>query len=198
MNPEITGIILAGGKSQRMGRNKAFIRVNGKSIIERTVNILKTIFTNIIIVTNSPEEYQGFDAIITTDIIPGKGSLGGLYTGLKISPSLYSFVVACDMPFLNKEVIEYLISQKGDFEVIVPEINSEFQPLHAIYSKECIKYIEELVQKNDLKIINFYPKIRVKKILKKELLKYDPELRSFYNVNYPEDLITVCDSDSRP
>ena len=102
---EVTGVILAGGKSSRMGKNKALLELGGKRIIESEINLFKSIFKEVILVTNSPLEYAGFDIKIVTDIFPEKGSLGGIYTGLFYSSYDYSFVASCDMPFLRRDMI---------------------------------------------------------------------------------------------
>ena len=105
----MTGIILAGGKSSRMGTNKAFLTVGGERLIDRTVRIFKDIFHEVILVTNTPFDYLDQDCTIATDIIKGKGALGGIYTGLFFASHDHSFVSACDMPFLDKSFIKYMI-----------------------------------------------------------------------------------------
>ncbi|MFH2012285.1 MAG: molybdenum cofactor guanylyltransferase [Pseudomonadota bacterium] len=184
----MTGVILAGGNSKRMGTNKAFLKINGQRMIDQTVDLFKNIFDEIILVTNSPQEYLYLNVRIVTDLIPGKGALGGLYTGLFFASSQHIFVTACDIPFLNREFIDYMISKVDNFDVLVPHSIGGLEPLHAIYSKTCIRHIEALLELNDLKITNFYPKVRLKEIGFKETLSFDPKQSLFFNLNVPEDL----------
>lgn len=182
----MTGIILAGGKSSRMGFNKAFIEVNGVSIIERTVNIFKGIFDEIIIITNTPLEYERFDVKIAADLIKDAGALGGIYTGIFHASSNNSFVAACDMPFLDKDTILKMLDISFDSDAIVPFAGNRFHPLHAVYSKNCLKPMEEAIKKGDLRINNLLKKIRTKKV--EDIFIKEPAVLSLCNVNTTEDL----------
>ncbi|MBI5892596.1 MAG: molybdenum cofactor guanylyltransferase [Deltaproteobacteria bacterium] len=182
----MTGIILAGGKSSRMGFNKALIEVNGLKIIERTVNLFKEIFDEIIIITNTPLEYERFDVKIATDLIKDAGALGGIYTGIFHAHSNHSFVAACDMPFLDKDIILKMLNIAVDSDAIVPFANDKFHPLHAVYSKNCLKPMEEAIKNNDLRINNLFQKIRIKKV--EDIFIKESALRSLCNVNTTEDL----------
>ncbi|MDO8444796.1 MAG: molybdenum cofactor guanylyltransferase [Deltaproteobacteria bacterium] len=184
---EVTGIILAGGKSSRMGRNKALLDFGGRRIIEHTVDLFKSIFPKVIIVTNTPEEYANLGIKTVTDIFPGKGSLGGIYTGLIHSSHDHSFIASCDMPFLRRELIEFLISLKGGYDVVVPRLKDGYEPLHAVYSKRCSKSMEAMINKGDLRIIGFYPEVRVREVSEEELAPYISEPSPFVNINTPEE-----------
>lgn len=184
---DATGIVLAGGKSSRMGRNKALLDFGGTRIIEHTVDLFKSIFPEVIIVTNSPEEYASMGIKTVTDIFPGKGSLGGIYTGLIHSSHDYSFIASCDMPFLRRELIEFLISLKEGYDVVVPRLKDGYEPLHAVYSKNCINQIEGMIDKGDLRIIGFYPEVRVREVSEDELAPFNPEPSSFININTPDE-----------
>ena len=165
----ISGIILSGGKSIRMGENKAFIKIEGLPNITRIHTLFNSLFNEIIIVTNEKELFLGYDATIYSDLLPDRGALGGLYTGLFCSSFLYSFCVGCDMPFLKEPVIEYLIRSIDSFDVIVPKAEDGLQPLHAIYSKTCLEPIREIIGKGKYKIIDFYPMAKTKIIEVHEL-----------------------------
>lgn len=185
----MTGIILSGGKSLRMGRDKAFIEVDGIPIIQRIYSIFENIFNEIIIVTNQIEPYERFKKALTvSDLIVDHGALGGLYTGLYYSSYPFSFCVACDMPFLNEAIIRYLIKQMDGYDAIVPKTEDGLQPLHAIYSKTCLKPIKELLDMGKFKIIDFYPLIRIKIVEEPEFIQFDRMKKSFLNINTPEDL----------
>ncbi len=188
-NFHISGIILSGGKSKRMGQNKAFIKINGIPIIQRIYNLFKKLFEEIIIVTNEKELFLNFDAKIYSDIIPQKGALGGLYTGLFFSSFKYSFCVACDMPFLSESLITFLLNKiEDDLDVIVPQTEDGFHPLHAIYSKRCVEPIKKIIDENKYKIIDLYPLVNVKIVNEKEFLFLDPKKESLLNINTPEEL----------
>ncbi|MBM4350135.1 MAG: molybdenum cofactor guanylyltransferase [Deltaproteobacteria bacterium] len=184
----VTGIILSGGKSARMGRDKAFIEIDGIPIIQRIYNIFEKIFNEIIIVTNQKESYESFKAKIVSDLIVNHGALGGLYTGLFFASNPYSFCVACDMPFLKESMIQYLIKQADGFDAIVPRTDDGLQPLHAIYSKSCIPPIKKLIDMGKYKIIDFYPLVRIKIIEEPEFINLDRTKESFININTTEDL----------
>ena len=188
---DVTGVILAGGKSSRMGKNKALLEIGGERIIDKAVSLFKSLFKEVILVTNTPEEYAGHDVKVVTDIFPGKGSLGGIYTGLVYASCDYSFIASCDMPFLKRELIEYLINIKNGFDVVVPKLRTGHEPLHAVYSRRCLKPIEALIKKDDLRIIGFYPEVRVKEVSEDELAPFNSEPSPFININTPEDYMAV-------
>jgi molybdenum cofactor guanylyltransferase len=190
-------MILAGGKSVRMGQHKAFIEVNGVPIILRVFAVLDRLFRETIIVANEKEPYTELHTPVYSDLVPNQGALGGLYTGLVYSAFPYSFCVACDMPFLNRAVIEYLLTKTGLYDAVVPRTSDGFQPLHAIYSKSCLNPIRHLLDQNKTKIMDFYPEIRLGIVDEKEFLSLDPEKRSFTNVNTPEELLILQEKRNR-
>ena len=187
----MTGIILSGGKSLRMGENKAFIEIEGVPIIQRIYTLFKELFHEVIIVTNQIELFKKFDSKIYSDLLPDKGALGGLYTGLFFSNFHYSFCVACDMPFLNKSLVQYLIKRIGDEDVIVPRTKDGLQPLHAIYSKNCLDPIKEIIEQGKFKIIDIYHRVQVNIIEEADFISLDPFRESFINVNTPEELLSI-------
>lgn len=184
----MTGIILAGGKSSRMGFNKAFIDIGGKPIIHRTVRLLKELFDEIIIVANNPAEYEELNVPVVADMIKGAGSLGGIYTGLFHSVSEYNFVAACDMPFLDREAISRAIKLCEPWDATVPFIMGRYHPLHAIYSKKCIKHIEKMIKSQNLRITNLFQHVKTKRLEEKEWLSGEQILLSVDNINTKEDL----------
>jgi molybdopterin-guanine dinucleotide biosynthesis protein A len=187
----VTGVILAGGKNIRMGESKAFLEIAGQRIIDRTVELFKGIFSQVILITNTPLEYSYLDIEIVIDIVPKRGALIGIYTGLFYSSHPYCFVTACDMPFLNRKVIEYMITISKDYDVVIPHLSDGYHPLHAIYSKKCINSIEKLIHEDNLKIIDFFDKIKAKEVTTDEINSLDPTLNSFLNINTPEDLTRI-------
>lgn len=187
---EMAGIILSGGKNLRMGQNKAFLKIEGVPIIQRIFDLFRTLFPEIIIVTNENERerYRAFDAKICTDLLPGAGALGGLYTGLFHSPFFYSFVAACDMPYLKRSVINYLIRRKEGYDVILPRTDDGLEPFHAIYSKNCVPPIRRLLEEKKSRVVDVLPFVRVNVVGASELFPLDPDMESFINLNTPEDL----------
>lgn len=189
MKKDMTGIILAGGKNSRMGINKAFLKIDGIRLIDNILAVYQKIFSEIIIVTNDPLSYTELsETLVVTDIYKGKGALGGIYTGLFYATYDYSFVAACDMPFLNKDFIIYLTGQAGKHDIIVPELSEGFQPLHAIYSRNCLSHIKKLLIADKLKISGFYKEVRLLSIPEEKIKPFNKDGRLFLNVNTPEDL----------
>jgi molybdopterin-guanine dinucleotide biosynthesis protein A len=184
----MTGIILSGGRSRRMGENKAFLRVNGERLIDRTVRFFRAVFSDVVIVTSTPLDYLDQPVAVVTDILPEKGALGGIYTGLFFAAHEKAFVAACDMPFLNTAFMEYLISRADGYDIVVPETPAGLQPLNAIYARRCLPAIRRLLDRNRLKIIGFYPGHPLLKIPTAMIRSFDPEERMFMNINTPEDL----------
>ena len=187
----LSGIILSGGKSLRMGENKAFLEIDGIPIITRIYDLFKELFQEVIIVTNQKEVFKNFDSKIYHDLMPDKGALGGLYTGIFFSSFQYSFCVACDMPFINKSLVEYLIKNTQNNDVVVPRTKDGLQPLHAIYSKNCLHPIERIIEEGKYKIIDMYKMLRVRVVEEHEFLSLDPLRDSFININTPEELLSL-------
>jgi molybdopterin-guanine dinucleotide biosynthesis protein A len=180
---KISGIILSGGKSSRMGEDKAFLPFPDKPLIEIVIDKLKLIFKELLIITDKPEHYKKYNVKIFKDEFSERGPLGGIYTGLIHSQNKYNFVIACDMPFLNLELINYLIQKINNYDLVSFKYKGKIEPLFAIYSKNCISAIEKQLQDKDFKITNFFSKVKVKIIEEKEALKYDPQGLSFISIN---------------
>ncbi len=187
----MTGIILAGGKNLRMGRNKAFLEVDGERIIDRTRAIFVDLFEEVLLVTNSPLDYISLNLRIVTDLYQDKGSLGGIFTGLFYASHPYAFVAACDMPFLNKKLIQHLMDLSPRFDIVIPRMEDGWEPLHAVYSQKCLPFMQKLLLENNLKIIDFFDKIRKREVPPEEMRQYDPRLLSFLNLNTPDDLARI-------
>ena len=174
-----------------MGENKAFIRVKGRRIIDRTVELFHEIFENVILVTNEPVTYSYLNLEIVADLIPAGSALIGIYTGLFYAATPYCFVVACDMPFLNRKVIDYMVSLRKDYDVVIPVLDDGYHPIHALYSRRCITPIEHLIRTGNFKITDFFNRVRVREVTPKELRALDPHLEAVLNINTPEDLERV-------
>ena len=191
-NKFISGIILAGGKSSRLGRNKALEKLGGATLISRVINNISKIANEIVIVINHEDVKQQLpipkNAKIAVDLYSNKGSLSGIHSGLNSMSGKYGIVVARDMPYINYKIFEYLITKTNGHDIVIPNINDRLQPTHAIYSKSCVKEIEKQLINNDLKITNFFSNMKVKEIFEKDLISFKDYDLSFFNINTEEDL----------
>jgi molybdopterin-guanine dinucleotide biosynthesis protein A len=185
---DATAIILAGGKSSRLGQNKVFADIANKTIFEREFDVLQKLFSEIIIIAGNPVLFRPSGLKIYKDIIPDKGPLGGILTGLSVSATKNNFVVSCDLPFLNENVISYLCSQFISCNLLIPCWQGQLMPLHGFYSKNCLPVIENQISANNLKVLDITSHLKTKYIQEHELKKFDPEGKSFFNVNTLEDL----------
>ncbi len=185
----VSAVILAGGKASRMGGvNKALLKINGISIIEREIAVLAEIFPETIIITNTPDDYEFLGKPLFRDLIPGKGSLGGIYTGLVQAKNPYCFFVPCDMPFLKKKIIEVLMENLDEHDIVIPKVNGHLEPMHAIYSKKCVPHIQNLMESDDLKIKQLFDEVDTFEIPEDLIRKFDPTFDFVMNVNTPGDL----------
>ena len=189
----ITGIILAGGKSTRIGANKPQLKIGNSHLIDRVLDTLSQFTSSILIVTTEGQiglaKSATPSARMVKDIYPGKGPLGGIYTGLMHAETSYSLVVGCDMPFLNSGLIKYLIDGASSFDAIAPKIGWMIQPLHAIYSKRCVPSIEALIREDQLQIIKLFNLVNTRYVTEKEIDQFDPDHLSFLNINTEGDLL---------
>ena len=183
------GIILAGGMNRRMsGQNKALLSVGNQSIVGKQIELFEEIFEQVILVTNQPLEFVSWECTIVSDLFPVRSSLTGIHAGLFYTRSSHAFITACDMPFLKSEMIQLLIQNlEPRWDVIVPVTREGYQPLCAVYSKRCLKAIEDQATQGDMKISKLYSKVKVKKIAEESLRQIDPDLISFFNINTQED-----------
>ncbi|MFC1865033.1 molybdenum cofactor guanylyltransferase [Chloroflexota bacterium] len=188
---EVSSIVLAGGKNLRLGRSKALEAIGDKSLLERVIERLSPLTNQILIVTSQEQSdlLVTAKAEILVDLYPDKGPLGGIYTGLLASHSSHSIVVACDMPFLNSELLRYMIELSRDFDAVVPRLGEGMaEPLHAIYSKSCLGNIKARLERNQLGVHSFLNTVHVRYIERAECQRLDPQLLSFFNINYQADL----------
>ncbi|MBW1888818.1 MAG: molybdenum cofactor guanylyltransferase, partial [Deltaproteobacteria bacterium] len=169
----ITGIILAGGKSSRYGVNKAFIEINGVQLIERVITVMGSVFERLILITNTPHEYAYLNLPMYEDLIKGLGPIGGILTGLKAISDESGFFVACDMPFINGDLIHYMVEVKDDYDAVVPRITWKMETLHALYRKSCLTAIRELIESNEYQTIKFFNKVHVRYVDWDEIRAFD-------------------------
>ncbi len=189
MKSSCSGVILAGGLNSRFsGSNKALMEIGGKPILSRICEVFHALFDEVLLVTNDPLTYAGWDIQVVTDLYDFRSSLTGLHAGLFYAARPYIFVTACDVPFLQKEIVQLVLAQidpKAD--IIVPQTRAGFEPLCAVYSNACLKATEECLGRRQFKIRDLFERVRVKTIPEALLRQQDPELVSFFNVNAPQD-----------
>lgn len=184
----VSGVILAGGKSSRYGKNKALVNINGIPLIKRVLRVMETLFPSIVVVTNTPDDYAFLNLPMFVDKIKGLGPLGGIFTGLNVISENAGFFVACDMPFLNSDLIRYLASVRRGFDVVVPTFSGKFEALHALYTQNCLPEIEQLIYNGVYQTIQLFQSVSVRYVEEHEMRRFDPELKSFSNINKPDEL----------
>jgi molybdenum cofactor guanylyltransferase len=196
-HPDISCIVLVGGKSVRLGRDKVLEPFGVGNLTERVVSRLSLFESDIILVVNAERTYNQFAHYprlrFAVDIFPGLGPLGGIYTGLVASTTFINLVVACDMPFLNLDLLEYMINLADAFDLVVPHVGNSIEPLHALYSKNCLAPIRELIKQKEMRIRNFFPLVKVRYVNAKEIDRFDPKHMSFFNINTEIDLKTAIE-----
>jgi molybdopterin-guanine dinucleotide biosynthesis protein A len=185
----VTGVIQAGGKSTRMGgRPKALIELGGRRIIDRVVDVVRAVTDDLLLVTNTPDIYAALGLPMVPDVFPDHGSLGGIYSGLKAAAGDAAFTVACDMPFLMREVARLVIDRAHDADIVLPKVGGQFETLHACYAKSCLLPMESRLREGRLKIVGFFDEVRVLPIAEQEVARWRAPDLVFMNVNTPEEL----------
>lgn len=189
---DISCVVLAGGKGLRLGQDKALEAIGNKSLLHWVVSYLSLFKSNIIIVTaekQSLSQLTDYPQLrIVTDAYPDKGPLAGIYTGLAASDSFYNLVVACDMPFLNYALLDYMLQISADFDLVIPRLGNMVEPLHAVYSKTCLPPIKSLLEQGNLSVRGLFSLVRVRYVEATEINRFDPEHLSFFNINTEADL----------
>jgi len=190
-----TCLILAGGKSRRMGSDKRFLEIGGQALLARTIAVCEGLFEEILIVTAVPETLIETQHKVVHDIIPGCATLGGIYTGLSYASLDYGFVVACDMPWVQPGLVKFLVECVHEphgtaYDVIIPKLLSGLQPTHTVYSKRCLPFLKEMLDRRDLKVQALCDRdnLSVRYVTTDEIKEFDPHQRAFANINTPEDL----------
>jgi len=184
---QVTGVILAGGQSRRMGQDKAFLPFGRGLLIERVIEVVQQVTADVILITNTPERYQRFGLPMFSDVIAEAGSLGGIYTGLVSAKTPYSLCLACDMPFVKPTFLRFLCRTAAEADVVIPRNADDFQPLCAVYSQVCRDPIRHKIEVGQLKITGFFDQVRVRVIDGDLLTRYDPPDVMFFNANTPEE-----------
>lgn len=192
MQEQFSAVILAGGRSTRLGRDKALERLGGERLLDRVLRLMGEVAQDLVVVVDVAEtkDRLGVPETVRTvaDAFPGGGSLGGIATGLRSALHDWTFVVACDMPFLNLSLLRHLALRRHGFHAVVPLVEARPEPTHALYSIRCLAPMEERLRRGQLKIAPAFDALRVNYIDEAELRRFDPDLASFLNINTEEDL----------
>ena len=186
--------IQAGGESRRMGQDKALLPFLGTTLVERVISRVAPLGDELLITTNNPQEYLDFKFPIFRDLLPGKGALGGLYTALSVARFPIVIVVACDMPFVNTDILAQAIEklQANDVDVVIPQTEKGYEPFHAVYRREsCLSAVQSALQSGEKRLISWFPKVKVTPITESELDQYDPQRIAFRNLNTREDFLNA-------
>jgi molybdopterin-guanine dinucleotide biosynthesis protein A len=189
---ETSAIVLAGGKSLRLGHNKMLEVMGDRSLLEQVISRIASLSSEIIVVAAEGQviphfkEYPGIKVL--TDIYPDQGPLCGIYTGLEISTSVRNLVVAADMPFLNRALLDYMLGLVDGVDLVVPRVTGLIEPLHAVYMKNCLAVIEKMMKEGVLGVHKLISRVKVRYVEADEIARFDPEQRSFFNINTEGDL----------
>ncbi len=189
---DTSGIILAGGKGLRLGRDKVLETVGNRGLLEQVILGVSSLCKDIIVVTATersiPEAICHPRLKVVSDLFPGKGPLGGIYTGLVTSDYSCNLVVASDMPFLNEALLRYMIKLTDSFDIVVPRVGDMVEPLHAVYSKECLATIEGMFRQESLSVNHLLRLVRTRYVDTAEIDRFDPRHLSFFNINTKADM----------
>jgi molybdenum cofactor guanylyltransferase len=184
---EASAVILAGGKSSRMGRPKALLVFDHEPLIVHLVRALNRIFAEVVVVAAPGQELPELPATIVRDEVPYQGPVGGIYYGLKAVTGKFGFVTSCDVAFLNAPLISFLTSQSSNHDVVVPYWQERLQPLHAVYRTSVLPLLEDQLTHGELRPVYLFDKVRTCKIGEDQIRRFDPQGLSFLNINTPGD-----------
>lgn len=183
-------VVQAGGQSSRMGRDKALVPLAGVPMIQHVLARLTGLGDETLITSNNSDELRFLNLPVVADEEPGAGALWGLHTALSAAQGDSVLIVACDMPFINRLLLEHLVQLASKGDVVVPRWNDRYQTMQTVYArKKCLKAVEDSLERGDRRMISFYPQVKVRIVPPEEVTEFDPTGRSFFNVNTPEDLI---------
>lgn len=189
---DFSAAILAGGVGKRLGTNKALLEIKGRTILDHIMEKMLEVFPSVLLVVKDGDSPLAGDygprVKVVADLLPGKGPLGGIYTALEYSPAPYVFVMACDMPYPNLELVRRLLSEAPGREAVVPRRGSYIEPLFAVYHRDTRQRIKKRLEAGDLKIHDFIDEINARFLEEEDICGCDPDFRSFFNINTPEDL----------
>jgi molybdenum cofactor guanylyltransferase len=192
VNGALSLAILAGGNSQRFGEDKALAPLQGRPLLAHILERAAGLAAETFIVTNRPAAYASFGQRLVSDLVPGYGVLGGLYTALHYAAQPWLFALACDMPLVNRALLEYMLTLIGEVEAVVPILAGRPEPLPALWSKACLAPIRAALERGERRMVSFLSEVRVQPVTQAEVERFDPEHLSFLNVNTPGQLDEIA------
>ncbi len=190
----VSGVLLAGGKSLRMGRDKRLLEIGGMPLFSRVLGVLDELFDEVLVsVAETAEGLPPGHYRVVPDLMLGCATLGGLYSALQASQTEWICAVACDMPLIDPQLVRYLIGMRGAHDYVMPMLSTGPQPMLACYRKTCLTSLHQRLEKKDLRLQGLLEdgSLRGRLVLELELMRIDPQLRSFLNINTPADLEMV-------
>ena len=196
----ISVAILAGGKSRRMGRDKARLRIGNRTLLEIVAQRVESVASELFVVATNGSPYAELGFRVVPDVVPDSGSLGGIYSALHAASAKQCLVVGCDMPFLNRNLLQFMVNEPRDYDALVPVLagsrsnqgeGATFETLHAIYARSAMPAIEQRLAARQFKIAELLPELRLRALDEETVRRFDPTLQSFFNANTPEDFALV-------
>ena len=186
-----SAFILAGGKSKRFGSNKAVSILDGKPIISHVIEAVYQVIENISIIANKPEDFRFLNLPVYPDLIKDIGPLGGIYTALSLTATRKAFIVACDMPEIEPRLIEWMVNESSGFDIVVPLLNGNYEPLHAVYDRSCLQATGKIIDDGGRQPMALYSRSKTRAVTPDEIRKFADPSRIFRNINYRSDLHPV-------
>lgn len=183
-----SAVILAGGGSERLGRDKATVELAGKTLLEREVGLMRRLSDDVIVVLRPGQPPQAWGARVVTDAEPYTGVMAAIAAGLAAARYDWSLVVACDMPFVSPYLVRHMMSLRRGYDAIVPRLEVGLEPLHALYHQRCLPALLSALARGEHRVVSFYGSLKIRFIAPSEIRPYDPEERSFFNINTPQEL----------
>lgn len=187
---EVTGLVLAGGSSSRLGFNKALATLGGETLVARAARLLGEICPQVMLVSRDPAVARGLPYPLVDDETPGAGPLGALAAGLRACPTPFALALACDLPFFPPELAAYLARlarREPDIEAAVPHWGNFWEPLAALYARSCLSRIQEALRRGERRLTAFFEKVKLRPVTEEEIRRFAPPEEAFFNLNYPED-----------
>jgi molybdenum cofactor guanylyltransferase len=185
---DVSAAILAGGHGERLGHDKAILELGGQTLVERMVDRLAPLCNDVMVVLRADQHLEGIIARKVTDTPPYAGVLAGIAAGLAAARHEWCIVVACDMPFVSLPLLTHMLTLTDSYDAVVPRLEVGFEPLHALYHQRCLPSLLQALAKGQQRVVSFYEPLTIRYLKLAEIIPFDPELRSFFNVNTPEDL----------
>jgi molybdenum cofactor guanylyltransferase len=181
-------MILAGGQGRRLGEDKALLRIDGQTLLDHVLATLAPLSDDLIVVVRSHQTINTNLARIVSDLEPYAGVMAGIAAGLLVAHHEWSLLVACDMPFINPELVSYMSLQRNGHDAVVPQRHVGLEPLHALYHRRCLPALRQALEAGHRRVISFYRTLDVRYLTEAEISRFDPDGRSFFNINTPEEL----------